>query len=183
MAIPKSANERIRRKIRKKKVEPKGRDDTGRVVVKKTANNDPNRNNRNRNSKKRKVSEDFLKWYRGGNVDNPNRFEKLLEDLITVAVEAGGEIPFPLELSRLVELKESIDDEVPFVIIQNKNVPVKVHVCPICNEEILEKTTHLPEDQRGSDYPEWRHSCGGRFRYPPVNKDDIIRRLKGVGGD
>lgn len=179
MAIPKSANERIRRKLRGKKVGPAGRDDTGRVVVKKTANNDPNRNNGN---SKRKVSEDFLKWYRGENVENPARFTRLLENLIAVAIEAGGEVQFPLELSRLVELKESIGGEVPYVIVQKRSVPVEVHICPMCNEEIAEKSTYLPEDQRSQDNPEWMHSpCGGRFRYPPVNKDDIIRRLKGVG--
>jgi len=177
MAIPKSANERIRRKLRSKKVTPSGDDYTGRITVKKTANNDPNRNNRGNN--KRKVSEEFLKWYRGDNIDNPSKFNKLLENLIDVAVEAGGEISFPLKLSRLVELKESIVDQTPFVIKQNKNIEVETHICPICNEEIVEKSTFLPEDQRLSDNPIWVHRpCGGHFRYPPVNIDSQIERLK-----
>jgi len=101
MAIPKSANERIRRKLRKKKVGPDSTSMPGRITVKKTANNDPNRN--------RKMSEEFLRLYRGENVGDIVRFKKLVENLISIATAAANEVQFPLSLTRLVELKENIE--------------------------------------------------------------------------
>lgn len=179
MAIPKSANERIRRKIRSKKITPKDDDLTGRITVKKTANNDPNRN------KRKKVAEGFLKFYKEGVLDNAdNNYGKIVEDLISVAVEAGDNIHFPFKMSRLVQLKEMLESEVPTVIVRTKHIPQTVHICPVCGEEIMEKSTFFPNDQMndygsGLEYHVHR-PCGGRFRYPSVDNDEIIRRLKGV---
>lgn len=103
MAIPKSTNERIRRKLRSKKVGPKGKDLTGRIVVKKPANNDPRRN--------RKISQDFLEWYRGSKIDDPNKFSVLVEKLIDIAIEASDKVQFPFSISRLNELRESINSD------------------------------------------------------------------------
>lgn len=102
MAIPKSANERIRRKLRAKKVGPNSTSMPGRITVKKTADNDPNRN--------RRKSEEFLRWYKGdNNVENTIRFKNLVENLISIATAAANEVEFPFSLTRLVELKENIE--------------------------------------------------------------------------
>lgn len=174
MAIPKSANERIRRKIRSKKVTPKSNDFTGRIVVKKTADNDPRRN-------KRKVSEEFLKFYREGIIgDCADDYIRIIENLIKVAVEAGDDIEFPFKISRLVELREMVEDDVPLVDIETRYIEQEVHVCPVCNEEITEKSTFLPESQRNVvNNPYFIHRpCGGKFRYPLVDIDGVLRGLR-----
>lgn len=175
MAIPKSANERIRRRLRRKKIGPKSTDMVGRVVVKKTADNDPDRNNGNHHEG---MSEEFLRWYKGDDIPNTGRFRQLVESLLSVGIEAAGEMEFPFSISRLTELRESIG--APRIIVKTEMIPREIHICPACHEEILEKSTFLPEDQRSSDIvePEWEHrSCGGRFTYPPVDKIDVLRRL------
>lgn len=100
MATPKSANERIRRKLRKKKTNPSEIDMPGRVQAKKQGNNDPRRN--------RPMSEEFLKFYRGDQIEKPNRFCSLIDKMIDIAVEAGGKANFPFKINRLQEMRESV---------------------------------------------------------------------------
>lgn len=102
MTTPKSANERLRRKLRMKKKTKREKDMPGRIVVKKSADNDPNRI--------KKVSEDFVKLYKGEKIENPRRFSGLIDDLIDISIELGGKnTSFPVRLNRLQELKEEID--------------------------------------------------------------------------
>lgn len=182
MTTPKSANERIRRKVRKKKASPKDKSMTGRIVKKKSANNDPNKNHSDAVNKRRHMAaEEFLKLYRGEDVENPDRFYNLVENLIEVCIEAGGKVKYPFKISRLCELRESLTkDATPYVIVKQVMEPREVHVCPVCKEEIGEKSTYLPEDQRSPSItnPEWQHNvCGGRFRYPPsdISFDDLFK--------
>lgn len=167
MATPKSANERIRRKMRKgnkKKSNAGSKDMPGRIVSKKPANNDPHRNRRH-------LAKEFLEYYRGNSIDNPRKFKRLIEDLIDVAVIAANEVKFPLSIDRLSQMREEIDDA-DYAVIRNED---GAHLCPVCGEEIVEKSTVLPEDQRdpGISSPEWVHSlCGGRLRYPPLDKEN-----------
>ena len=100
MATPRSANERIRRKIRGKKIGKQDSDYAGRIQVKKTGNNDPRRN--------RGMAEEFLKFYRGNEIDDLGRFSFLIEKMIDLAIDNAGAGNFPFKLSRLQEMKESI---------------------------------------------------------------------------
>lgn len=65
--------------------------------------------------------------------------------------------------------------EVPQVIESTK--PVKIHLCPHCKEEILEKHSYV--DENDVDH----HSdCGGAFRWPPPSPEaqawlDGLKRL------
>lgn len=100
MATPKSANERIRRKLRKKKTTPAEVDMPGKVQVKKQGNNDPRRNNY--------MSEEFLKFYRGNEIESPKKFSSLIDKMINIAIEAGGKVDFPFKIDRLQEMRESV---------------------------------------------------------------------------
>lgn len=180
MATQKSTNERIRRKLRPTKIGPSDKKIASGTDIKKKADNNPNRRHSSfvnkRRHKKREVAESFLKLYRGEEVENPGRFKNLIENLIKINIEAVGKINFPFTMERLCELRESINedlgDEVPYVIVKQVMEPREAHICPICNEEIGEKSTYLPEDQRDPSIiePEWQHNkCGGRFKYPSSN--------------
>jgi len=124
MATPKSANERIRRKLRKKKVSPDNPsgDQVGKVVSKKPANNDPDRKHR---IYKDEIAKEFLDFYKTG--DGPSlNFLPLIENLISIAVENAGRHDLPYELGRLNELRESVlsEDAYNFDINpQNFNIP------------------------------------------------------------
>lgn len=167
MATPKSANERIRRKVRRTKVTPDGKDIDSKVTVKKPADNDPRRN------KPEGISEDFLRLYKGQEVENVGRFRSLIDNMINVAVEAAGEVNFPFNLSRLQELQQLVKGSVPLVIKQKVLEPREAHICPHCNEEIGEKESFIPEEYRRSEDLVMVHRpCGGLYKYPKVNMGD-----------
>lgn len=103
MATPKSANERIRRKFRSKNKRSKNKSMSGRVVVKKSANNNPNRI--------KQMSESFVKFYKNNDVENPGQFKNLVNQLIDISIELSGKnSAFPFKLERLRELKEHIEN-------------------------------------------------------------------------
>lgn len=110
MATPKSANERIRRKLRRTRKFLNKDDNSkikdininGRLQVKKSGNNDPRRN--------RGMSEEFLSFYRGKTVDNPERFNKIIDEMINIAVELGGKYDFPFKINRLNDMKGLISN-------------------------------------------------------------------------
>lgn len=106
MPNPASTNERIRRKLRPKKVSPDdpAGDSTGKVVSKKSANNDPER--------KHRVAKEFVEFYKTGSSDNPKQFVQLLEHLISMSIENGGKLELPYNLSRLQELNTLLKEDV-----------------------------------------------------------------------
>ena len=99
MAIPKSTNERIRRKIRLPKVGPSHKLSKGKVVVKKSGDNDPRRN------KKKKIAKEFVEYYKGKGYPKKN-FNMIVEKLIERSIYNEGNSEF--NLSRLSEMREEI---------------------------------------------------------------------------
>lgn len=97
MATPKSANERIRRKLRRKKITPSGIDLTGRVVSKKPANNDPDR--------KHRIAREFVEFYKTG-INPKVEYKQIIEDLLSLAIENAGKIELPYTIDRLEYLNE-----------------------------------------------------------------------------
>jgi hypothetical protein len=101
MATPKSANERLRRKLRVKKKGVKDKNISSKVQKKKSADNDPR-------PLKDKLAEDFVRFYKTGECVNP-RISRLVDTLIDISIELKGENKsFPFRLNRLVELKEQL---------------------------------------------------------------------------
>lgn len=109
MTTARSANERIRRKLRKtrnsknKNRRDKNIDIDDRLRIRKSSDNDPNRRQGN-------VSEEFLKFYKGHEVSDPNNYLFLVEKMIEIAIDAGGVCSFPFKLNRLCEMKDYINN-------------------------------------------------------------------------
>lgn len=107
MATPKSTIERIKRKVRLDKPDTPhdDHDMTGRVVAKKTGNNDPRRN------KPKLTSEAFLNFYLDkGKPENVEQTMVVLEKLIKYAMHFEGKLPF--KISRLMEMRESLKEAI-----------------------------------------------------------------------
>lgn len=107
MATPKSAVERVQRKVRLKKPDTPHDDHnmTGRVVVKKTGNNDPRRN------KPKLTTEGFLNFYLGKEKPaDTDMAMVVLEKLIKYAMHFEGKMPF--KIARLMEMKESLREAI-----------------------------------------------------------------------
>jgi len=109
MATPRSSNERIRRKIRAKKIRPKNIDLPGRIAPKKTANNDPRRNNGverhdiDKEENNKVLAKEFIDLYQGRYEGDKKKFKWLIPELIDKA--ANG----PFSMKRLLELKEELE--------------------------------------------------------------------------
>lgn len=105
MAIPKSVRERIHRRTRSKKVTPQGTDLPGRIIVKKTANNDP----KNSDVDEKKFMEDIIKFYKGGEPIIDEDIIKLIDILINESIEGNG--TSPLKIERLNEMKDIVKNK------------------------------------------------------------------------
>lgn len=105
MTLPKSRNERIRRKLRvlKKPVSTKNNN----IVIKKHANTDPERKHKYARSQ---LAKEFIEFYKTGKSDNPNKFKFILENLINLSVENGGNLNLPYSLSKIQELSCLINE-------------------------------------------------------------------------
>jgi len=102
MAVPKSTNERIRRKLRSKKMGPSLGRPEQRHNVKKTGNNDPDRNHS-------KLSEEFLQWYKGIEIKDPQRFTCALDKLLMINEELGRNVMVsPFSTYRLLAMREIV---------------------------------------------------------------------------
>ncbi len=107
MATPKSADERIKRKIRLKKPHTPHDDHDlpGRIAVKKTGNNDPRRN------KPKLTAESFMKFYKGESVAPDVELTMVMvEKLIKFAMHFEGKFPF--KIARLTEMRESLKNTI-----------------------------------------------------------------------
>jgi hypothetical protein len=116
MAVPKSVRERISRKTRLKKSTPQGIDMPGRIVVKKTANNDPN--NSELDLEEKKFSEDIAKFYKGGEPIIDEAVIELIDLLIDESINASGS--YPLNIERLNEMKELVKSKLVKESINDK---------------------------------------------------------------
>jgi hypothetical protein len=170
MAIPKSTLERIMRKVRlKKPFKSKTPDFTGRIVPKKTGNNDPTRNHCD-------LSENVYKLYNGDEVEcDINEMLQITNKLISQCSDVDQ---FPMSLERLVEMREELESNLTKPVITALPVkcvyaPRTIHMCPHCNSEIHEKGTYYENEIM-------HHSvCKG----PIVFIDEIIPDSNGsVGG-
>lgn len=141
MATPKSSVERVLRKIRLKKPF-KSRDPnfTGRIVPKKTGDNDPTRNHSD-------LSEDIYKLYNGDEIEcDVKSALEATNKLISKCVDSE----LPLSFERLIEMRDELqeavnedimDAPVP-MMVKNVLVPYTKPFCPHCNNEIYERSTY-----------------------------------------
>jgi hypothetical protein len=99
MSTPKSTNERIRRKLRPRKIAPDTKEPERKMIMKKTGNNDPTRN-------RGQIAKEFVEYYKG-NGEPKTEYLPLIEKLIGKNISSEGK--FPMSLSRLSEMKEEIE--------------------------------------------------------------------------
>lgn len=65
--------------------------------------------------------------------------------------------------------RKNLDEVLPVV---ESTKPVKIHVCPHCSQEILEKHSYVKEGVN-------RHSdCGGAFTWPKLDPETVVPWLR-----